>query len=168
MFRIDLRAAARAPVATEASLAADDPLFADLDFVPAREVRVTGRLSMTGPGRYYWSASIETMVVGSCRRCLEAVEVPIRAPVSLWFTEGGEEDDPSVWAIPERSVELDLGDPVREELILAVPEYVLCREDCRGLCDQCGQDLNVGSCTCRRRPDQRWSALEQLRGRLPE
>lgn len=155
-------------MATEASFAAEDPLFADLDFVPAEAVRVSGRLSMTGPGRYYWSAKIETAVLRTCRRCLEEVEVAIRAPVSLWFTEDREDQDPSVWVIPQRSVELDLGDAVREELILAVPEYVLCREDCRGLCDQCGQDLNLGSCACRRRPDERWSVLEELRGRLPE
>ncbi len=167
MFRVDLRAAARAPVATQTSFAADDPLFADLDFVPAQAVKVAGRLSMTGPGRYYWSAEIETVVRGSCRRCLEQVEISIRVPVSLWFTEDREEDDPSVWVIPERSVELDLGDPVREELIFAVPEYFLCREDCRGLCDQCGQDLNLGSCTCRR-PHERWSELEALRRLLPE
>jgi uncharacterized protein len=168
MFRVDLRACARAPVVTEASFSADDQLFADLDFVPARAVQVTGRLSMAGPGRYHWSASMETMVVSSCRRCLEAVEIPIHAPVALWFTEDREDDDPSIWVIPERSVELDLADPVREQLILAVPEFVLCREDCRGLCDQCGQDLNLGSCTCKRHPAEDWSALEALRKGLPQ
>lgn len=168
MLKIDLRAVAKAPVVTDASLPADDPLFADLDFVPARPVRVSGRLSMLEPGKYHWTASIETMVMGSCRRCLEAVEIVIRVPVSLWFTEDQGADDPSMWVIPQRSVELDLGEPVREELVLAVPEWVLCREDCRGLCDQCGQDLNVGSCACKPRADSRWSALEALRGRLPE
>ena len=37
---------------------------------------------------------------------------------------------------------------VREELILAGPQYVLCREDCRGLCPRCGKDLNAGPCGC--------------------
>lgn len=59
--------------------------------------------------------------------------------------------------------EIDLTDIVREQLILDVPEQVLCREDCRGLCDRCGADRNVESCECSDRDiDPRWSALKNL------
>lgn len=39
---------------------------------------------------------------------------------------------------------------IREELILAYPVKIVCREDCRGLCQKCGVDLNDGVCTCKR------------------
>jgi uncharacterized protein len=57
---------------------------------------------------------------------------------------------------------------IREELILAVPEYVLCREECRGLCPRCGKDLNEGPCACRPEPDPRWAALEALKHMGPD
>ena len=55
---------------------------------------------------------------------------------------------------------------IRDELILAAPRYLQCRDDCRGLCPRCGQDLNAGPCGCAPEPDPRWSALYALRERL--
>jgi hypothetical protein len=58
---------------------------------------------------------------------------------------------------------LDLSDAIREAVLLEIPIKNLCAEDCRGLCLECGANLNVGSCDCRRTPqDQRWSALREL------
>lgn len=168
MLQIDLRALARGPIETTGSLAVTDPLLAGLGFTLAEPVRVTGRLSMTGPDRYYWTAEVRTRVAGTCRRCLEGVDIPVAAPVSILFTDDEAAEDPATWVVPAHATELDLREPVREELILAVPEYVLCREDCRGICPHCGQELNLGSCTCRAAEDPRWGGLEALRGQLPD
>lgn len=168
MLQVDLRALVRGPIETAGSLAVDDPLLADLGFMLADPVRVTGRLSMTGPGRYYWAAEVKTRITGTCRRCLEPVAIRVASPVSILFTEDEASDDPSSWVIPAHATALDLRDSVREELILAVPEYVLCREDCRGICPHCGQELNLGSCTCRTASDPRWGTLEALKGQLPD
>jgi uncharacterized protein len=65
--------------------------------------------------------------------------------------------------LPPRAAEIDLGEAVREALILAIPEFPLCREDCRGLCARCGADLNQGECRCPRAADLRWGALQALR-----
>src|SRR5262249_23600562 len=90
----------------------------------------------------------------------------IDAPVNILFTEDEQADDPSVYVIPPHSQTLDLSEAVREELILAVPDYVLCREDCAGLCPHCGKDLNEGPHDCAAKPtDARWAALEALKGR---
>jgi uncharacterized protein len=70
--------------------------------------------------------------------------------------------------VPPQATELELGEMVREELILAVPPYVLCREDCRGLCPQCGNDLNEGPCSCSPEPDPRWAKLEALKQQRPD
>ena len=73
-----------------------------------------------------------------------------------------EVDDPDVFRIPPRAVELDLRPAIREQWLLAVPSYALCREECRGLCPRCGADLNAGECECPPAADSRWEALRGL------
>lgn len=58
----------------------------------------------------------------------------------------------------------DLTENVREDILLILPQRALCREDCRGLCPQCGQDLNVQPCQCRApKSTVRWEKLGQLK-----
>jgi uncharacterized protein len=167
MLIYDLAPLTRGPIATDAELAATDPLFHDLDVSLDRPVSVRGRLTASGPGRYYWQAVLATAFTVSCRRCLVPVHVPVEARVAVLFAEGAAEDDPSIYPIPRHAQELDLAGAVREELILALPEYVLCSESCRGLCPRCGADRNTGECACRPEADPRWAALETLRAVLP-
>lgn len=149
MLRIDLRVLEQGPVEVAGSLAPDAPLWAGLDFELTKPVRVTGQVAGAGVGRYYWRGDVSTEVRSLCRRCLVPVDVVVAAPVSVLFTDDALADDPSAWVLDARATVLDLSEAVREELILSVPSYVLCRDDCRGLCPGCGEDLNVGSCTCR-------------------
>lgn len=51
---------------------------------------------------------------------------------------------------------------VEEQLQLEIPMKPLCREGCRGLCPECGADLNTAPCTCGAAPDGRWEALNDL------
>lgn len=55
--------------------------------------------------------------------------------------------------------ELDLDELLREDIILELPYLFLCKEDCKGLCAQCGTNLNNGSCACKQPVDPRLSAL---------
>ena len=167
MFRIDLRSVDRGPVETTASLPPDDPAVRDAGFQLAEPVRVSGRLSAAGPGQYYWSGRLLTRVATTCRRCLRDISVAVEAPIETLFTDDAGSDDPSARVIPARVTTLDLGEPIREELILAVPEFAVCRDDCRGLCPHCGKDLNSGPCSCAPEPDSRWAALEALRSMRP-
>lgn len=58
---------------------------------------------------------------------------------------------------------LDLGELVRTDVLLELPTKVLCSEDCKGLCEQCGQNLNFGSCKCEKKEiDPRLAVLGQL------
>lgn len=58
---------------------------------------------------------------------------------------------------------LDLTDSVREGIILALPSYPICKEDCEGICLRCGQDLNAGPCRCAEESDRSpWDALDEL------
>jgi uncharacterized protein len=86
--------------------------------------------------------------------------------VHLLFVEADTEgaDDPDVYVVDPRSIELDLRPAVREQWLLAVPAFVQCRDDCKGLCPTCGTDLNAGECDCAPAIDSRWDALRKVRG----
>jgi uncharacterized protein len=59
---------------------------------------------------------------------------------------------------------VDLDELVREQIVLALPSRHLCREDCKGLCQKCGADLNAGDCSCAQvETDPRWAALADLK-----
>jgi uncharacterized protein len=164
MLRIDLTAVREGPVDTAAQLAADDPLVVGAGLVLASPLVVTGRLSTAGEGTYYWQARLVTVVKAECRRCLAPVDVPLSQKVGLVFVPEDEADgDEDCYLIPRRATALDLSEAVREELLLAVPQFVECRDDCRGLCPRCGADLNAGPCGCRPEMDPRWAALTKLR-----
>jgi uncharacterized protein len=118
-------------------------------------VRVVGRLSGT--------ATLE------CRRCLSPVRCEIQSSLEAWFRTGGlaEPEEDSVWPLDPDAAEIDLRQPIREELWLAVPEFALCRPDCTGLCPRCGARLDSEECDCPPEgPDPRWAALEAVRGSL--
>jgi uncharacterized protein len=56
------------------------------------------------------------------------------------------QEAPDVYPLAPTASAIDLGQAVREELALAVEQFPLCREDCKGLCPTCGADLNAGPC----------------------
>ena len=58
--------------------------------------------------------------------------------------------------------EIDLSDILSTLFILDMETKFLCREDCKGLCDRCGKNLNLGPCGCRKQLDPRFAVLEQL------
>ena len=57
---------------------------------------------------------------------------------------------------------VDLTNDIRESMILAFPSYPVCRESCKGLCAQCGANLNEEACGCKPPADVRWGALDRL------
>jgi len=121
---------------------------------------------------------VQTEVEIRCSRCLTEFIMPLEATVVEEFRAGGrfanesregaDDEDPALAIIDEH--ELDLGEVVRQQLLLALPTHPLCRASCTGLCPRCGQDLNAGPCECTPEPDPRWGALLeiQLAGELEE
>jgi len=58
---------------------------------------------------------------------------------------------------------IDVDEIVKEQIVLAVPTRMLCREDCKGICPECGADRNKGDCNCATNDiDPRWAALKDL------
>lgn len=102
----------------------------------------------------------------SCRRCLAPVDVSFESDLDAWFRDPelvtpGED---GVWELEADAAEVDLSGAIREELWLALPDYVVCEDACEGLCPGCGVRLGEEECRCPPpAPDPRWEALEALR-----
>lgn len=72
-------------------------------------------------------------------------------------------DDENDDYIETPDYQLDIDDLVISDILLEMPSKVLCKEDCKGLCQVCGQDLNKGNCECSKEPtDPRFEILKQL------
>lgn len=141
-----------------AVLAFDDPRITD------RDVEVSVRLESASDGIVV-TGRAEAHGSDVCRRCLREVTGPVEAVIDDVFVH--ESADPEAWRIVEAQV--DLAPMAREAILLALPAAPLCRPDCPGLCPQCGADLSEGPCGCASAPaDDRWSALDALRERLPD
>jgi uncharacterized protein len=167
MWQVGLANLEQGPVETTYRVATDDPLLAGVEFSLTQPVNVTGEVSAAGEGNFYWHGSLKTAVDGTCRRCLAGITVPVESPIGVLFTDDQQADDASVYVIPPRSKALDLASALREELILAVPQFTLCRTGCQGLCPRCGKDLNSGPCDCGPdTPEPRWAGLADLKQRL--
>lgn len=114
---------------------------------------------------------LETDAELTCSRCLNT----FRQPLSIKFEEeylptidiltGAPLDvseNPGLFTIDTNHI-LDLNEAIRQYGFLATPMKPLCREDCSGLCPQCGKNLNKGPCDCpQEKIDPRWSKLTKL------
>ena len=126
---------------------------ADLHLAPGGLV-LAGRIDKTGDD-YLLRAHVRGELATSCARCLEPARVRIDLPLAVTFVprdadETDEDEDPDV--VGFQGGEIDVGDAVRDELLLAVPINPLCGESCRGLCDVCGTNRNLSPCACKSEP----------------
>lgn len=166
MLSFDIRSLESHAAVVDEDLPANDPVWEASDPKPTTAVRVTGRLSSAGPGRFYWHGRIEGDVALECSRCLAEARAHVSDEAHLIFAEQGDEDtaDPDVYQLDPRADELDLRPAIREEWLLAAPTFALCRADCKGLCPRCGADLNAGPHACgETAADPRWDALRKLK-----
>ena len=163
MLRVALREAHAGPVDITGEVAPNDPAFARLDVTLAAPLKVSGRFTSAGDEKYYWRVRFETTVRTQCRRCLADVHVPVSLSRGLIFAADDETPEgDGCYLIDARTQVLDLTDTLREEVALAVPQFVECRPDCKGLCPRCGANLNDGPCGCPPAGDPRWDALKDF------
>jgi uncharacterized protein len=126
----------------------------------------------------------ELPLVAPCKRCLAEVHlsvpvrftlnlVPAKAAADRLTEEVAEEtdtDSSGSFELAEvdqdtyRGKTIDLDPILREQVLLALPMQVVCREDCRGLCGMCGQNLNEAACHCEsKRVDPRLAVLKDIK-----
>ncbi len=149
MLQVDVRDLLEGPVETVGELAPNDPVFEGLGLALTGPVSVSGTLSTSGPGEFFWRARLTGELTGSCRRCLTDMVYPLDADVEVLFSADPDAaEDPAVYPLSEPVIRVDVRPAVREEVALAASAYPLCREECAGLCPRCGADLNAGPCQC--------------------
>lgn len=149
MLRVDVRQISGGGTRTDGTLPADDPVFDGADLALAGPVEVAGELRIGGGDTYHWQARLRATVIGECRRCLGRAEQAVDQEVSVVFSPDPDlQDDPGVYPLPAEPSTVDVRTAVREELVLCISAFPLCREGCRGLCTGCGADLNAGPCGC--------------------
>jgi uncharacterized protein len=126
-----------------------------------KDIRLRGRLT----------AGLELQ----CARCVEPVAQDIVREFELLYRPLGADAGREELSVTGAEAEIGyyqgdgilLEDVLREQVLLALPLRVTCREDCRGLCVHCGKNLNEEQCSCATAvPDPRWMALRDIRSKL--
>ena len=98
-----------------------------------------------------------------CRRCLAEVVGTARIDVDEVYQDPSDVSVVDGDAFPIEGDQIDLVPAVREAVLLELPDDVLCRDDCAGICPVCGIDRNQGTCDCDTTVrDERWAALADL------
>lgn len=115
----------------------------------------------------YLKARIRTGGLFSCDRCVEEFTQMIISSYALFYVynelDTGKHQPEEIQILAPDTLYLDLTEDVRQMTMLSVPLKLLCREDCKGLCPQCGTNRNERSCTCKDgNVDPRWERLKGL------
>jgi uncharacterized metal-binding protein YceD (DUF177 family) len=128
-------------------------------------LRFEGRLEPAGQG-YLLRGTLRGTLTASCARCLETAPIVLDSPMAVNFVEDASSDDEGDDdlgddVLPFEHDVIDIGPPVRDEILLAVPMSPICREDCAGICPSCGCNRNLTPCDCEK-PATETSKLRAL------
>ena len=171
-MRYNVASLVRAPTGTEREVAVEAVVTVPSETMEVVEpVRGTVRLIRDHAGVLV-DGTVRTRVRMRCARCLEPVEVDLELPIVEHFRptisipggspvlEDPDEEDEMATEIDEMHT-LDLTEVVVQLLFVNEPMHPLCREDCPGLCPDCGSPRSEG-CDCEPATDPRWAALRAL------
>lgn len=140
------------------------------------DIELTGNLSRLGRDVFF-KGQVKTGLRQECSRCLELFDTPVEVSLSTCFLPQPEDAPPEEKELHASDIEveyyrentIDLAQPVFDQILLTQPLNPLCRPDCKGLCAQCGVNLNLDSCQCESdesRIDPRLAVLEKLKGKI--
>ncbi|MCS7229132.1 MAG: DUF177 domain-containing protein [Candidatus Kryptonium sp.] len=112
-------------------------------------------------------ANVYTVGRFQCDRCIEDFDMVLENSYRMYYVYSEEEskkyEPEEVVVITPETNEIDISDDVRQMVLLSVPMKLLCYEDCLGLCQRCGKNLNFETCTCKVEAiDPRWAPLLKL------
>lgn len=131
---------------------------------------VNGKIRLSG-NQVFVNGHIDTRAEVECDRCLKPVQLPVSADFTLEYISGSDYESRKAAELAESEMSvavfdgeaIDVDEIVKEEILLAVPTRMLCREDCKGICPECGTDRNTDECSCVTNDiDLRWAALKNL------
>ncbi len=131
---------------------------------------VNGKVRLSG-NEVFVNGHVETRAHVECDRCLKPVELPVNVDFTLEYISDSDYESIETAELTEAEMSvsvfdgaaIDVDEIVKEQILLAVPTRMLCREDCKGICPECGMDSNTGECDCVTNDiDPRWAALKKL------
>ena len=108
---------------------------------------------------------VHTQARYKCDRCLDEYETGFDENIEQIYQLGHSEldEDEEIEILPEGTREIDISKAIQDAFLLSRPLQLLCREDCKGLCAQCGTNWNHQSCSCTTRQiDPRLEKLKML------
>ena len=137
---------------------------------------ISGRLELSEVGsRYVVQGRVRSALKVECARCLEEVLAPVDEEVLVVYIrhpEGDLSEEIDAESANQEFIEneeIDLWPAIEEQLVLAVPIKALCREDCKGICPNCGGNRNKGECNCPETGGRSaFADLGVLRDKLPK
>lgn len=136
------------PVAEELDAKEIDVEFDDMRYLS--KIKVDGTVEKNF-STVTFKADLNRNVRHSCARCLAEVDEKLSGAVEFNYDASNIE-------------EIDTLPDIRDELILSHPDRFLCKEDCKGLCPNCGINLNTSKCKCSQNPPQNsFSKLSKLK-----
>ncbi|MEO8277607.1 MAG: DUF177 domain-containing protein, partial [Thermoanaerobaculia bacterium] len=148
----------------------------DLELFELSPIRCQGTLSFMEPD-FLLRATVQYEARAACNRCLKDVDLPVSTSFDLVMVEktrrreATAEEELEARELGLVEVDTDGFDSrplILEQVEFSLPMKPLCRENCQGLCPQCGQDLNEGRCNCRsENTDPRWAVLATLKDPPP-
>ena len=113
-------------------------------------------------GRIEVMVNLDAVVNTKCARCLKPLQLPVKMDVDEVVGEDGVELEGTL---------LNVDNIVKNNIVAELPIRFLCKEDCKGICSQCGADLNITECNCKHEHfDERFAVLKKLldSGNKPE
>jgi uncharacterized protein len=139
-------------------------------------VKVCGKLTKI-EREVCFAGYLEAPLLVSCTRCLKLFPLQVKNKVKAHFVPRAKQSSPgSEVEISEKDIEkeiyederIDLHGPIRDQILLEVPLILLCQENCKGLCPECGSDKNTDPCECEKygEIDPRFSVLQKLKDKL--
>ena len=125
------------------------------------EVQVSGIVENFA-GIVLLKAEVSFVYSAPCDRCGVLVEKPYKLSFEHVVVTSVEDEDSDGFIVAE-DMQLDVEELLLDDLVLWVPTKFLCKKDCKGLCDQCGKNLNEGDCQCKAtKGDPRFAVLQSL------
>ena len=136
-------------------------------------VRVTGKLTRREEDIYF-VGHLQASLQVDCTRCLKPYPLMVKNKLKVHFIPREKEQSSRTEVeIKETDIEqqiykedrVDLSGPIRDNILLDVPLIRLCKEDCKGICSECGKDRNTNQCECQREGeiDSRFAVLKTLK-----
>ncbi|HXG82754.1 MAG TPA: DUF177 domain-containing protein [Pyrinomonadaceae bacterium] len=135
------------------------------------DVKIEGKL-IRGIAQTDIEGGIFTDVELECSRCLQPVRDFLEIPFEAVFVTPENYTEAAEVQVAAEDLEvsvfegdkIDLAEVAREQILLALPTRVFCREDCKGFCQKCGANRNLINCNCEEKEiDPRWQGLRELK-----